>query len=119
MTHALLSASTAEVSQAHAEAATLVVVRMKSKPGHEAAVTGELSAALDRIRRGVPECTEIRGYVDPLEEDTFMLYEKWRSLAEFRTYLTRDDMRAYLSRLDQLLESREITVWHEFAGRDA
>lgn len=118
MTHQLLTATEDQVDTAIAEAATLVVVRMRAKPAAEGSVIAELAGALERIRRGVPECLEILGYRDPLDHGAFLLYERWRTLAEFRAYLTRDDMIAYLARLDGLLESREITVWHEFGSED-
>ena len=118
MTHQLLVVPADELDAANAQAATLIVVRMHANAGMEESVIAELAGALGRIRRDVPACLEIVGYRDPLDPGTFLLYERWRTLAEFRAFLTTDGMVTYLARLDDLLESRHVSVWHEFGGKD-
>lgn len=116
MIHELVSSPEAQIPAEALASEVLVLVRMKAHAGKLGRVLEEIGGALTRIRGEVPECTSLIGFVDPTTDGAVLLYERWKTLGLFRTFVSSPEMVDYLGRLDPLLESRELTVWNEFGA---
>ena len=92
-----------------------ILVLARARPGCAEDAVAVITRQLDGIRQSEPACVSIALHRDNGDPDLLMLYELWADRQSFEAFLAGTDMTEYLERLDDLLESREMSRW-EVAG---
>jgi len=103
-------------SAASAAAPLTVMVLLRAKPGCAERVQEEIAAQLRAIRAEQAACVRIVGNRHETERDRFLIYEEWRSRAEFDAfYEGNEQLNAYLARMQELVAEGELTYWEAVA----
>ncbi len=103
-------------ADASADGPVTLLVLMRAKPGCGDQVQEEITAQLRSIQSDEEACTYIAGSRHSEDPLRFLIYEEWRSRAEFDDfYQRRESMRAYLARMQALVAEGELTFWEQAA----
>lgn len=93
-----------------------VMVLLRAKPGCAEQVQEQIAAQLRGIRAEQDACLTIVGNRHETERDRFLIYELWRSRAEFDAfYEGNESLNAYLARMRELVAEGELTYWEAVA----
>lgn len=93
-----------------------VMVLLRAKPGLADQVQAEIEAQLTAIRAEQDACLTIVGNRHDEDRDRFLIYELWRSRAEFDAfYAGNESLNAYLARMRELVAEGELTTWEAVA----
>jgi quinol monooxygenase YgiN len=103
-------------TEAGREGPVTLIVQMRAKAGCADRVEAELTAQLRRIREREEACTTIAGNRHAEDPDRFLLYEIWRSRAEFDAfYQGLPATQEYLARMGELVAEGDLTAWEAIA----
>ena len=100
----------------------LAVVQITAKPGDQARVLGEVTAA---TRRWAAEagCSHATAWRDPADQTRFLVLEEFTSAEAFRAHLARPGTGEFASRVRQYLAAPPArAIWrpvHQPAGWEA
>ena len=93
-----------------------VMVLLRAKPGCAEQVQEEITAQLRTIRAEQDACLTIVGNRHEQDRDRFLIYELWRSRAEFDAfYEGNESLNAYLARMQEIVAEGELTFWETVA----